>query len=146
MSLPVSLLEYSLSKLLVVLVTYLIPWCSMFALTAIGTVVLPWAERGSLAVLPTIFGFLLVSFVVQLVVAIVSESVGWTIAVMVVGNVGLNVFLMKFMAIPEVKAVANSEVLSWPWPIVAAILTEAAIVLVALGLAFALQTRKRDII
>jgi hypothetical protein len=38
------------------------------------------------------------SFMLQLAAAVISESVGMTICVMVAGNVLLNVFLMKLFA------------------------------------------------
>ncbi len=146
MSLPISLLDYSISKISVVLTTYLIPWSAMFGCAALGTAILPWAERGSLAVLPAVFGFLLASFMVQLAVAVVSESVGWTISVMVAGNVGLNVFLMKYHAIPEVAALSKSDILTWPPIILQILLIELAIIVATGVLAFYWQTRKRDLI
>jgi hypothetical protein len=146
MSLPVSLLDYSISKISVVLTTYLIPWSAMLACAALGTAILPWANRGSLAVLPAIFGFLLASFTLQLLVAVVSDSIGWTISVMVAGNVGLNVFFMKFFALPEVIAVKGSDTLTWPPVVIQIILVELALVVAGVALAFYWQTRKRDLI
>ncbi len=55
MSLPVSLLDYSIGKISVVLTTYLLPWSAMFVCTTILAFVLPWAKDGSAVVLPAIF-------------------------------------------------------------------------------------------
>ena len=112
MSLPISLLDYSISKISVVLTTYLIPWTAMFASLVIATFVM--GKQGNVAVLPAIFLFLLGGFTLQLVTAVISESVGWTICVLVGCNVALNVFLMQLFAIPEVSEVVKSDVLSWP--------------------------------
>jgi hypothetical protein len=122
MSLPVSLLDYSIGKMGVVLATYLIPWSTMFALTVVGTFVLPEAQVGKVVLIPAIFLFLFASFLLQLAVAVVSESIGITICVMVAGNVLLNVFLMKITALPEVKAVINGDQVLWPSAIVWTIL------------------------
>ncbi len=146
MSLPVSLLDYSLAKIAVVLTTYLIPWLGMFACTMIFTFVLPWAKQGSMVALPAIFFFLLASFMIQLMVAVVTESVGWTICVMVAGNVLLNVFMMKLFADPTILAISKSDVLSWP-PVVLQILAVEIILIVgSLVIALFVQTRKRDLI
>jgi hypothetical protein len=144
MSLPVSLLDYSIGKIAVVLTTYLIPWGGMFTCLVIANVVA--GKQGNLIVLPAIFFFLFSGFALQLVTAVVSESVGFTISVMVGCNVALNVFLMKFFENPEVVAATKSDVLTWPNIVLQVVAVEVLIVLLALGLAFVFQTRKRDLV
>lgn len=144
MSLPISLLDYSISKISVVMTTYLIPWTAMFACLTIATFVL--GKQGNVVVLPPIFFFLLASFMLQLVTAVISESVGFTICVMVGGNVCLNVLLMKLFAIPEISEVTKSDVLTWPTIVVQIIAVEILISAVALAMAFLFQTRKRDLV
>jgi len=144
MSLPISLLDYSIGKISVVLTTYLIPWTSMFACLVIATYVL--GKPGNVVVLPAIFLFLLCGFMLQLMTAVISESVGWTICVMVAGNVGLNVFMMKLFANAEVAATIKSDVLSWPLVILQIISVELLIIALALVAAFLFQTRQRDLV
>ena len=144
MSLPISLLDYSIGKISVVLTTYLIPWTAMFACLTMATFVLD--KRGSVVVLPAIFLDLLGAFMLQLVTAVVSESVGFTICVMVGCNVGLNVLMMKLFANPEIVAVTKSDVLTWPIIVVQIVAVELVIIAVSLGLAFLFQTRKRDLV
>ncbi len=145
MSLPVSLLDYSIGKISVVLTTYLIPWSAMLACTVICTSLLPWAKQGSMVTLPAIFLFLFSSFMLQLVTAVITESVGWTICVMVGGNVGLNIFLMKLFAIPEIAEISKGDILRWP-PVIHQIHgVELLVIAIALGLTVMVQTRKRDL-
>ncbi len=144
MSLPISLLDYSISKISVVLTTYLIPWTAMFACLVIAMFV--GDKQGNVAVMSAIFFFLLCSFMLQLVTAVVSESVGWTICVMVGGNVCLNVLLMKLHADEEVTEVVKSNVLSWPSIVLQIIGIELLVIAVALATAFLFQTRKRDLV
>ena len=144
MSLPISLLDYSIGKICVVLTTYLIPWTAMIACLTIAAFVM--GEQGSVVILPAIFLFLLGAFMLQLVTAVVSESVGFTICVMVGCNVGLNVFMMKLFANPEIAAVTKSDVLTWPNIVVQIVAVELLIITVALVLAFLFQTRKRDLV
>lgn len=146
MSLPISLLDYSIGKIAVVLTTYLIPWSAMFATTTLFTFVLPDAKRGMAAVLPVIFFFLLAGFALQLVTAVVTESVGWTICVLVGCNVLLNVFFMQLFAIPAVAAAKESDILTWP-PVLLQILgAELLVIVTSIAAAFYFQTRKRDLI
>ena len=144
MSMPISLLDYSVSKISVVLTTYLIPWASMFFSLLIVTYTM--GKQGNVTVLPAIFLFLLSGFTLQLVTAVISESVGWTICVMVGCNVLLNVFMMQLFGNEDVKTMVENNVLSWPSFIVQVISIELVTILSALVIAFLFQTRKRDLI
>jgi hypothetical protein len=146
MSLPVSLLDYSMAKISVVLTAYLIPWGAMFACCVIGTFVLPWAKHGSVVVLPAIFLFLLCGFMLQLVIAVVTESVGWTLCAVVGCNVLLNVFLSKLFALPEIEVAKQSDIVTWPAVIILLVAIECLVIVSALLAAILLQTRKRDLI
>ena len=144
MSLPISLLDYSIGKISVVLTTYLIPWTAMLACLTIATFVM--GKQGNVVVLPAIFFYLLGAFMLQLVTAVVSESVGFTICVMVACNICLNVFLMKLFENPEITAVTKSDVLTWPNIVLQIVAVELLIIVVALAMAFLFQTRKRDLV
>jgi ABC-2 type transport system permease protein len=146
MSLPVSLLDYSIAKISVVLVAFLIPWLGMLASLTVVIFVTPEAKPGVVPFLVLLFLFMLAGFCLQLVTAVVTESVGWTVVVLVLGNVLLNLFLKTLEENPVISALKKSEVLSWP-PIVLQIMAIEGIVIVsALVLAFVLQTRRRDLI
>jgi hypothetical protein len=146
MSLPVSLLDYSIGKISVVLTTYLIPWSAMFACTTMLAFVLPWSKHGSVVVLPAIFLYLLSAFTLQLVTAVIFESVGWTICVMVACNVGLNVFLMKLFSDSEIAEVTKGDIVTWPAIVLQILAVELALIVASLVIAFLVQTRKRDLI
>lgn len=146
LSLPVSFLDYSISKMAVILTTYLIPWGAMLMIITGLTFMIPGSHRGAVIVLPAIFLFLLAGFNLQLMTAVAFESIGATICVMVACNVFLNVFLMKLFAIPEVAEVIKGDVISWPSSVVWIVAAECAIILVSFAVAFLAQTRKRDLI
>lgn len=146
LSLPVSLLDYSIAKIAVVLTTFLIPWFTMFACSVVLTSVLPWGKAGAVPVLVVVFLELLAAYTVQLVTAVISESVGWTIGVMVACNVFLNLFLMVLFQNPEVSESMKSSV-PIPSPLLLKVIgAEVAIIIVALSLAFFMQLRKRDLV
>jgi ABC-2 type transport system permease protein len=146
LSLPVSLLDYSLAKVAVVLATFLIPWIAMLTCSSVLSIVLPWAKDGFVAVNLVIFLELLAAFTIQLVTAVISESIGWTIGVMVGCNVFLNIFMMKLFANEEISAAAKSDVLTWPPILVQLIGVELVISLVAIVVSVLVQTRKRDLV
>ena len=146
LSLPVSLLDYSVAKIAVVLTTFLIPWFTMLACSIVLTAVLPWGETGAVPVLVVIFLELLAAFTVQLVTAVISESVGWTVCVMVACNVFLNLFLVNLFQTPQIDELMKSSELTLT-PLLGQVMgIEVAVVVVALAVALALQTRKRDLV
>ena len=146
LSLPVSLLDYSLAKIAVVLTAFLIPWSTMFACSIVLTAALPWGHVGAIPMLVVVFLELLAAYTVQLVTAVISESVGWTVCVMVACNVFLNVFLMKLLAAPEVQEMSKSDVLTFSPLITEIMYIELGLIVAALAMALAVQTRKRDLV
>lgn len=146
MSLPVSLLDYAISKISVVLTTFLIPWTGMLACLIVCMFVVPGAKPGMVACLTIIFLFLFSTFTLQLVTAVVTESVGWTICVLVLSNILLNLFLKVIFENSDISTLSKSDSLYWP-PIVLQILAgEVAFILTAIGISLWLQTRKRDLV
>jgi len=146
MSLPVSLLDYSIAKISVVLVAFLIPWLGMLASLTVLNFIVPEAKPGVLAFLVLLFLFMLAGFCLQLATAVVTESVGWTIVVVALGNVLLSLFLKMLHEHPEISQLPKSVVLSWPPVALQIMAIEAIVILVALGLAFLFQIRRRDLV
>ncbi len=146
LSLPVSLLDYSVAKIAVVLTTFLIPWSTMFACSIVLTAALPWGHVGAIPMLVVVFLELLAAYTVQLVTAVISESVGWTVCVMVACNVFLNVFLMKLLQVPEVEEMSKSDLLRFSPLSMEIMCIELGIIVAALAMALAVQTRKRDLV
>lgn len=146
MSLPISLLDYSLAKIAVVLVTFLIPWVGMLASLTILVFVVPEAKPGVLPFLLLMFLFMLAGFCLQLVTAVVTESTGWTIVVVVLGNVLLNLFLKTLNEQPVISGLAKSETVSWPPLVLQIMAVELAVIFVALGVALLFQLRRKDLV
>jgi hypothetical protein len=146
LSLPVSLLDYSIAKISVVMTTFLIPWFTMLACTVILTCVLPWGKPGAVPVTVAVFLELLAAFTLQLVTAVITESVGWTVCVMVACNVFLNLYMMNLFQAAEVQEAIKSDVLIHSPLLMQVTCVEVVVIVVALTLAITLQMRKRDLI
>src|SRR6516165_2035180 len=146
LSLPVSLLDYSVAKIAVVLTSFLIPWSTMFACSIVLTAALPWGHVGAIPMLVVVFLELLAAYTLQLVTAVISESVGWTVCVMVACNVFLNLFLITLFQTPEVQEMSKSDVLTFS-PLITEIMSiELGLIAAALAMALAVQTRKCDLV
>ncbi len=146
MSLPVSLMDYSVAKIAVVLVTFLIPWLGMLASLAVIVFAVPEAKPGIFPFLVLLFLFMLSGFCLQLVTAVVTQSAGWTIVMVVLGNVLLNVFLKSVNENPVIANLAKSETVTWP-PIVLQIMAlETVVILISIASALAFQLRRKDLV
>jgi ABC-type multidrug transport system permease subunit len=145
MSLPISYLEYTTSKIVGNLLIFVPFWLTIVA----GSVALIVAA-------PVIHGFfafaiimaveILVSTCLMIAVALVSESKGWTISAMMVGNVALNVVGYLVAHIPGIRNGMFGNVIQWRPAATISVTVEFALIGLMLGGAFFIQSRKKDFI
>jgi ABC-2 type transport system permease protein len=145
MSLPISYLEYTTSKIVGNLLIFVPFWLTIVA----GSVALIVAA-------PVIHGFfafaiimaveILVSTCLMIAVALVSESKGWTISAMMVGNVALNVVGYLVAHIPGIRNGMFGNVIQWRPAATISLIVEFALIGLMLGGAFFIQSRKKDFI
>ncbi|MGA2650627.1 MAG: ABC-2 transporter permease [Terracidiphilus sp.] len=145
MTLPISYVEYTASKILGNLLIFVPFWLTMLV--------------GSLAVIlisPAIHGFfafaiimaveILVSTCLMLVVALVSESKGWSITAMVTGNLALNVVGYLVAHLPGIKEGLFGTQIYWTSTATISLAIEFALIALLIGGALHIQSRKRDFI
>jgi hypothetical protein len=118
----------------------------MFACSIVLTAVLPWGHAGVIPVVVVVFLELLAAYTLQLVTAVISESTGWTVCVMVACNVFLNLFLMRLLQLPEVQEMSKSDLLTFSPLMIQIMCIELGLIVAALAMALAVQTRKRDLV
>jgi ABC-2 type transport system permease protein len=145
MSLPISYLEYTTSKIVGNLLIFVPFWLTIVA----GSVALIVAA-------PVIHGFfafaiimaveILVSTCLMIAVALVSESKGWAISAMVVGNVALNIVGYLVAHIPGIRDGMFGTVIQWRPAATISLIVEFALIALMLGGAFYFQSRKKDFI
>ncbi|MGA2849581.1 MAG: ABC-2 transporter permease [Terracidiphilus sp.] len=145
MTLPISYLEYTTSKILGNLLIFVPFWLTMLA--------------GSLALIvisPVIHGFfafaiimaveILLSTCLMLVVALVTESKGWSIGIMVTGNVALNLVGYLVAHLPGIKEGLFGTQIYWTPTATICLSIEFALIALLIGGAFHIQSRKKDFI
>jgi ABC-2 type transport system permease protein len=145
MTLPISYLEYTTSKILGNLLIFIPFWVTIVA-----------GCLGLIVVAPTIHGFfaftvimaveILASTCLLIAVALVSESKGWSISAMVVGNLGINVVGYLVAHIPGIKRGMWGKTIEWSPTATLLVASEVALIALMLGGAFFIQSRKRDFI
>jgi hypothetical protein len=81
-------------------------------------------------------------YCLTLTVAIVSESMSWTVAALVTGNLLVNFVMYAVAKVPGMQEALRAETIAWRQPIPALVAVEVAAVAVMIGLTFLVQARK----
>jgi len=146
MSLPISALQYAISKMASTLGLFLLPWGAL--VIAASTFVMSRADipKGIVPVMFILFGLPLVGFCVIAGVALVSESEGWTVAATIVCNSWYGLAWYFIIRNPAINRDLNSPVPVWSPAVLTILAGEAAAVALILGVTFYLQSRKREFV
>lgn len=144
MTLPVSPKEYTAAKVLANMLIFSLAW----VILVIGTVAVI-AGRGAIpdGLIPfavVLLGYLFTSYCLTLGMAIVTESLGWTIGTMVLGNLLLQGVMYGVSHAPGMEQDFAANAIVWRQPITGLLGVELAVILLMLGLTFYLQSRKTD--
>lgn len=143
LSLPLSPGHYAASKVVGALAVYLGPW---LALTG-GVVALTLATDrpdGGLPFFVATMGFLLASFCTLTALVAVTRAEVWAFAGILATNVAVTPFLVYLGRLPGVAGRGQEAVATWSREIAAVLALEGLWILVALGLALWLPTRRHD--
>jgi ABC-2 type transport system permease protein len=146
MTLPISPKEYTTAKIAANLSLYLIPW-AMLTITALLLFSSEGARSGALVPFALIvMTELLAGYCLALMVAIVTESQAWTITVFAISNLFLQGFLYWVTHQPSIARGMKGHGAVWDQLTVTLLIVEVLVSVLLLGLAFVLQSRKRDFI
>ena len=144
MSLPVSYLEYSTVKILGNIVIFLVP----FGILTIGTWIAITGSSGiadGLLPMAVLLLFeILSAYTLILAVAVITESMGWTIGTMVVLNLVFQLFLFTVARIPDIAQYREGPIAVWNAPVFLILAGEISVITLAIVVTFYFQSRKTD--
>lgn len=144
MSLPISPMEYTTAKIGANLLIFMVPWLTLTT----GTLFLLGTEGArSGALIPfslIILTELLAAYVLVLTIAVVTESQGWTIGVLVLTNLFFQGFLYWVSHMPSIAAGMKGRGAVWNQTVVTLLSVEVAVSILLIVMAFLLQARKRN--
>ena len=146
MSLPVSVLQYAMAKMVSTIGMFLVSWAAFVVAGATFILSRPDIPNGIIPVMLILAALTLIGFCVVAGAALVSESEGCSIAATIVCNSLYGVASYFIIFNPAIHGDLKSPVPVWS-PIVLTILAwEIAAIALILGITFYLQSRKRDFI
>ena len=144
MSLPISYREYTTAKLLGTLLIFLVPWLAL-VLGSVALFAIPHGIPHGLLPFTVIMSVeILASTCLIISVALVTESQGWTIAAIMVGNLALNIFGYYVAHVAGIAKGMQGHEVMWSSAASILLLTEIAGIGLLLGGTFFFQSRKKD--
>ncbi len=144
MSLPVSIAQYTLAKIVANGSLFLSGWL-LLSVGVSSVILLRAGVPHGLFVFSTIMLlYMLASYTVLLAVAIITESMAWTIVTVIIGNLCLNFLMMGMSQVPSIKDATTSAHVTWSAQAIEVVACECFAMLVAMAVTFAFQARKSD--
>jgi len=143
MSLPISYREYTTSKIVGNLLIFVVPWAVM----AIGSFALLAFSPKSQGLIPytaIMATEILVNACLVASVAVITEAQSWTIAAIILGNIGLNGIGYLVAHVNGVARWMWGSSIHWSPAAYALLITEFAIIGLMIGFTFFTQSRKKD--
>ena len=143
MTMPVSTRQYTAAKILANVLIVLVPWLAL-ALGTIGEFAINPKAHGMIPFVVITLTELFVGYSLMLAVAIVTESEGWTIGMIVAGNLFLQAFLYVVSHIPSIGRNMGGTRAVWSGPVLLILLCELAAIPLILALTYYVQSKKTD--
>jgi hypothetical protein len=123
---------------------FLIPWGAL--IVGVSAVILSrdTVRDGLLPFFILLMIELLAGYLLALGVAIVTESIAWTVGAMIFGNLFVQVFLYSVSRLPKIAATMAADRVVWGSTDTSVLLAELAVIAVILFATWQLQVRKTD--
>jgi len=144
MSLPISHAEYTLSKLLGTLAIFMVPYL-VLVFGSLALFAIPHGVPHGLLPFTTIMAVeILLNTCLMIAVALVTESQGWTVAAIIVGNISINIVGYFVAHLSGIARGMQGGSVNWSTTASVTLLVEFGLIALMLGSTFYFQSRKRD--
>lgn len=144
LSLPVSIREYVFAKTAGLLLSYLLPWLVATASAIVLVLASPGVPDGMLPYAALLSGFLLANFSVVLCGALHARSEAAVVALIILTNMAVSVFMFIVGALPGIRDHLSGPVPVWNGTVLNVLLVELLVFAFAVTLPLATAARRRD--
>jgi ABC-2 type transport system permease protein len=146
MSLPISYWEYTLSKIVGGMLIFFALWVPLIAASVATILLTPGIPHGMIPFVLIMAVEILMTTCLVTVVAVTTESNGWTVASAQVGGLSLNAIGWSIVRLPEIGGWMRSPTVRWSGTATALLMAELAVIALMLAFTFFVQARKRDFV
>lgn len=144
MSLPISFREYTAAKLIAILAVFLLPWTVFMGASFAVLALSPTHSQGLIPYVAIMGTEILMSTSLIATVGLITESQGWTITAVMIGNVAFNALGYLIAHAGGVSQYMFGPVMRWTPMATGLLFAEYATVALMLGGTFLVQSRKKD--
>ncbi|KAF1697736.1 ABC-2 transporter permease [Pseudoxanthomonas koreensis] len=144
LSLPVSIRGYVFAKTAGLMLSYLVPWLVATAAAIVLVLASPGVPDGLLPYVVVLSGFLLANFAVVLCGALHARSEAAVIALIIITNMAVSLFMFVVSALPGIRDHMTGPVPVWNGTIAGVLLVELLVLATAVTLPLATAARRRD--
>jgi ABC-2 type transport system permease protein len=146
LSLPVTPLQYAAAKVLAALIAFLVP-VTVLAAIAIGyNLAFDPPPNGEIPVTVAMLGLFLANFCLLVSLLLITGMEVWAVAGILFTNLTIPIFMNTVHTLPGVREHVQGPVAVWSPEILTILGIEALVALIALGIAFTVQSRRTDFI
>src|SRR5262245_21287985 len=145
LSMPVSTTEYYVSKLVSSLLAYVVP-AVLLTLAGIALLVATPLPNGFIPLTVAVSVHCLLYFCVYLAFALVSDSQGWMITIIVCGNVSISVVIPGLIDMTSLQGTLGAEAAVWNADILELIAIELVLAAAALVISFIVNPKKTEFV
>jgi ABC-type transport system involved in multi-copper enzyme maturation permease subunit len=146
MSLPVSMAQYARAKLLANLLIFGATWTVLLLGTLALILTREELPNGLTVYMIVVLTEIFVSTCLILAVAMLSESLPWTLSTIMFGNLVFNGFIFHMFRTSAFVAAAESPRVVWPREALSLLLIEFASITLLLGITYAIAARRRSVL
>jgi len=144
LSLPISPMQYAASKVVACLIAFLIPWLVITAALIAAPLVFETSSAGSLPPSMVMMALFLANFCILIAIALTTGSELWAVVGIITTNTSIPVFLGTVL--PVMTGDISGPVAIWSPAIVITLTVLTAMIVISLGLAFQVQSRRKDFV
>jgi hypothetical protein len=146
MSLPVSVREYTLGKILATTLIYLVPW-TILGMAGLAIILTrDTIPDGLIPFIMLILVQILVNYCFALAVALITESLYWIIGAVLIGNVSLQSLMGFMMSSPNIKINMTGSSIVWDSTTLLILVAQFSAIALLFGITFLVQSKKTDFI
>ncbi len=146
MSLPISYREYTISKIAGGMLIFFALWVPLVAAMVATILLTPGLPHGLIPFVLIMAVEILMTTCLVTVVAVTTESHGWTVASAQVGGLSLNTIGWSIVRLPEIGGWMRSPTVRWSGTATALLMAELSMIVLMLAVTFLVQARKRDFV
>lgn len=144
LSLPVSPMQYAVAKVAACLVAFLIPWLAITAVLVASMLAFDSSSAGQLPTAMVMMALFLANFCILIAIGMITGSEIWAVVGIIATNTSIPVLLGTVL--PGLAGNTEGSVAVWSPTILVTLGVLVLVMVVSLGAAFVVQSRRRDFV